>query len=319
MASKWMKKKESLFAKFKEEKRLDETKTGGIQRLDMVWKTPEKGTADKVKTYQVRFLTDKNDNFYKSYHYHMFKDKAGKWQFIFCKKSYGMEQDCPICSVVQKLYQGSDTDKKSAFMYKRKNKHCGNVYIVKDVRDADVEYDNDKNAGKVKIYEFPDKLEQMVKSEMIDDEYGAGMGVFDPGEDGVDFILKVGATKPVSEGYNKGKTFPDYSTSKFSNKSMAIGSDDEIDGIMEKTFDLDEYLKNMERSTSDILEILKKEFLFELIENDYSDNVAPKPVRQKQVETRVDDIPEPKNTKKEKEIVEDEISDDDLLAELESL
>lgn len=41
--------------------------------MDILWPTPEKGTVDKPKIYQLRLLPDTNDNFYKSFYYHMYK------------------------------------------------------------------------------------------------------------------------------------------------------------------------------------------------------------------------------------------------------
>ena len=69
MASKWMKNKEELFKQFKDEVNKEVTTN---TRNDMVWKTPERGTTENPKTYQLRLLMDPNDNFYKSYHYHMY-------------------------------------------------------------------------------------------------------------------------------------------------------------------------------------------------------------------------------------------------------
>jgi hypothetical protein len=226
-----------------------------------------------------------------------------------------------------RLYRGSASDKKLGYKYKRKSKHCVNWYVGKDPRDAEAETDEDKNEGKVLVYEFPDKIESKLKQEMNDEEYGNGMNIFDPGEDGVDFILKVGATKPIQEeGPNKGKIFPDYSDSKFAPKPTPLSKKDEvIKQIMEQRHDLTEYLKSMERSEEVMLELVKSEpGLWEIVEQDYKQKTR-KPM------TKVeDDIPqEQKDSKEEtnkteKEPVvennsESEESDSDLLAELESM
>jgi len=65
--SKWMKDKKDLFKKFKDEKNAEKETGGGINRSEMVWKTPEKGTAENPKTYILRLLMDANDDFYKTF------------------------------------------------------------------------------------------------------------------------------------------------------------------------------------------------------------------------------------------------------------
>jgi hypothetical protein len=323
--SKWLKGKEKSFNKFKEQKKQEqEQQQAGPRRSEMVWNTPEKGTVDKPKTYELRLIPDKNNNFYKTFFYHMYKSTAtGKWVFVFCKKTYGMECFCEFCMANMKLYQGSKEDKRTAYLYKRKQKHCINAYIVNDPRDADAESQEDKVSGTVKIYDFPDKIEAKIKSEMNDDAHGAGINIFDPGEDGVDFLLKVGATK---EDEDK-RVFPDYSTSKFSSKSNPIAdSDAKIEAIMDSTHDLDEYLKSMERTNEEILKLIKTEMLWEYIKADYPYELSEEDkeetkAEEKKKETKVED----KQTFEEPPLPDEpymngqDISDADLLAELENL
>lgn len=331
MASKWLKGKEKLFNEFKEKKKQEsEGVTTGPRRQDIVWKTPEKGTQEKPKNYVGRFLPDQNGNFYKSFLYHMFKNLKGNWTFVLCPKTHKMDNSCPICNATMKLYKGSKEDKQMAYNYKRKSKHCANWYVVKDPRDADVSSKDEKVQGKVLVYEFPDKIDAKVKSEMTDEEYGQGMNIFDPGEDGVDFLLKVGSTKPN----DKGETYHDYSESKFTTKSYSLGStDEEIQKIIDSTHNLDEYLKAMERSENELIEICKDEMLWELIQCDYSKHKSGP--RQPQTTNQVDELPfdqndEQENTIKEQKSFQDSkettttdgeinITDEELLEELNSL
>lgn len=328
MASKWMRDKEMIFNKFKEQKKQEQEKqTAGPRRSEIVWKTPDKGTVDKPKIYQGRLLVDLNDTFYHSYYYHMFQDKSGKWMFVFCPKSWDMNSYCPFCAATMRLYRGSAQDKKLGYKYKRKSKHCVNFYIVKDPRDAEAESDEEKNEGKVLIYEFPDKIESKIKQEMNDDEYGNGINIFDPGEDGVDFILKVGATKPIQEeGPNHGKVFPDYSDSKFAPKPTPLKkTDKEIEEIMGKRHDLTEYLKSMERSEEDILDLVKSEDLWDMIEQDYEKQTRSSFAKSSE---DMDSFPgseqkeqQSEDTKEEKkeESVNGSEEESDLLAELENM
>lgn len=335
MASKWLKGKEKLFNDFKEQKKQEsENNAAGPRRKDIVWKTPEKGTQEKPKNYVGRFLPDKNGNFYKSFLYHMFKNAKGTWTFVLCPKTHGMDKYCPLCAATMKLYKGTKEDKSMAYNYKRKSKHCGNWFVVKDPRDADAGSEDEKVQGKDLVYEFPDKVEQKVKSEMTDEEYGQGMNIFDPGEDGVDFLLKVGATKPDQNG----NTYHDYSESKFTTKPYPLAkTDEEIQKIMDSTHDLDEYLKAMERSEEELIEIVKDEMLWELIQQDYANDPRfkdkPGPTQAQSVEemdepgfdanVESEAKPEP-TTDQEESKSEDsddsgDIDDDALLEELNSL
>ena len=273
---------------------------------------------------------DTNDNFYKTYHYHMYHSTStGKWIFVLCPKTFDFGAYCPFCAAVSKLYLGSTEDKKTAYNFKRKVKHCSNVYVVKDFRD-DGKIDEEKTSGKVWVYEFPGKVESKIKQEMNDSEYGAGMNLFDPGKDGYDFILKVGATVPINqEGANKGKSFPDYGDSKFANKPTAIADSDEvITKIMGDRHDLTKYIETMTRTDEDMIEMLKKEMLYELIKHEYEARKGIKEISdrssEKINETGNDAMDNTKsepnkiNTDKVAEPKED-LSEEDLLKELESM
>jgi hypothetical protein len=270
---------------------------------------------------------DINDNFYKTYHYHMYFSKSlEKWIFVLCPKTFDFSNYCPFCAATSKLYLGTKTDKAVGYQIKRKTKHCINAYIVKDPRDQD-KIEEERSEGKVLIYEFPSKIESKIKSEMNDVEYGCGQYVFDPGEDGFDFVLKVGATKPIQdEGPNKGKVFPEYGDSKFSSKSSPIAdSDDIIEQIMEQRHDLDKYLKSMMKDPEDLVELLKKEMLWDLIEEEATFRMGLKkltPVEEQKMEGEFtpDEKPEPKEENPEsKEEKQENKDDEDFLKELEGL
>ena len=338
--SKWLKGKEKLFNQFKEEKKQEqEQQQAGPRRTDIIWPTPVKGSQEKPKIYELRLLCDKNGNFYKTFHYHMYKSPVTqKWVFVLCPKTYGMERFCAICAVSTKLWQGSKEDKNTAKGFFRKRKHCVNVFVGNDPRDADATNDEEKMNGKVKIYDFPDIVESKIKSEMNNEAYGAGINIFDPGEDGVDLILMVGSTKPVQEeGPNKGKSFHDYGNSKFSSKSRPIlDSDEEIETVMDSVHDLDEYLKGMERTDEELIELMETESLLDYIVNEIPKNIkveSKKPKNdepqgeqkelepdEKVEEQREEKVEDPGGPKEEKESEpEDNISDEELLAQLNDL
>ena len=306
--SKWIDK--SLFNEFQKQKKSesDAPQTGGVRRSDLVWKTPEKGTVDKPKVYEGRFIPDKKGNFYKKYSYHMFLC-GEKWAFSICPKTYNFDNYCPFCSATSKLYQGTAADKKIAYQYKRKDKFVSNFFITSDPRDAEAETEN-KVEGTIKLYEFPAKVEMKLKEEITDTKNGYGYKIFDPGEDGHNFILKVLATKKDANG----KVWPDYSSSTFARASKAIGSDSEIDKIIKSTTNLDEYIKSLEVNEDVIKKWLKAEMLDELVEDEIERANGAKKVAEKTIE-KDDDIDD-SIWDGDKEESNDTESDDDTDPEL---
>jgi hypothetical protein len=319
--SKWINK--DLFGKFQEEKKQEKEAPNatGINRMEYLWKNPEKGTETTPKVYVGRFLPDKKDKFYDKYSYHMFKT-GEKWAFFLCKKTYGMEEFCPLCEATRKLYMGSAADKKMAYNYKRKDKFVGNFYVIDDPRDGEREK-QDKVNGTVKLYEFPGKVEMKLKEQITDSKYGLGPAIFDPGVDGYDFIIKVLSTKKDE----KGNVWPDYSNSEFSRKPYALkDSDQEIKQIMESRIDIDEYIKSMDKTDEEMIAVLKSEMLWDLVKDEYN----RKTKKETKVESTIGDDwddskwdnvesseEEEKTTNTTSSTSED--SDEELLKELENL
>ena len=342
--SKWINK--DAFGKFQEQKKEEKTqKTSfGIRRSEMVWDTPQKGTETVAKEYTGRFIPDPNDIFYKMYYYHMFR-VGEKWFFDLCPKTFDFENYCPECSVTQKLWMGTAADKKSANNYKRKRKYVGNWFVVKDPRDEGQE-EEDKAAGKVKLYEFPNKVEMKLKEELTDQEEGLGPAIFDPGKNGHNFILKVLSTIPTQEG----DTWPDYAQSLFSRKSSAIGTDVEIEEIMKQRISVDEYIEGLKKTDDEVEKALKSEMVLELVKDEWNkvknkedasesngivqeaaDSLKedidskkvttdlksePKEDGKEIVKTKIDDSPPWEEDKKDTDL---EASDAELLAELDGL
>ena len=311
--SKWI--DSGAFEKFVEDKKQEKESNVGApgfkRRLEMQWKNPVRGTVDKPKVYTGRFLPDPKRQYYKRYFYHMFPVGEG-WQFHLCPKTFSFDNYCPWCSVTSKLYSGTAADKKSAYMYKRKEKYLGNFYIVDDPRDHE---NDDKVNGTVKMYEFPGKLEAKIKEQATSKD-GIGAAIFDPGDEGFDLIIKITSTKKDPNG----KVWPDYGLSDFSRKSYALGTDEEIDAIMEQTMDMDEYLESMERSPEVIEQTLKQLMFWDMVSDEMKkeEKITPSDITKKEKE---DDIPEPEvvTVKETIEAEGEELSDSDLMDELNNL
>jgi hypothetical protein len=337
--SKWIKK--DLFESFQKEKIEEkDTSTGGFIRSNLLWETPDKGTLEQAKIYEGRFVPDPNGEFYKRYYYH-FWQSGESWVFILCPKTDDFKNYCPFCSAVSKLYNGTAQDKKHAYNLKRKEKFVGNFFVVKDPRDSDRDEEK-KVVGKIKLYEFPSVVEKKLKNEVTDRDEGYGMQIFDPSENGRNFILKVMSTKKQEDG----KTWPDYSSSTFSRSQSAIAdSEDEIDALMQTCTDLVAYVKSMETQLDKQVQVLKNEFLWELVETEclakgYEDveTEGKEPKKEKKAEeSKKDDDSFDTGKKEEKEKKKEEkkkeekkeekpsedtgsdIDDDDLLAELDNM
>lgn len=341
--SKWINK--DLFDDFRKEKVEEKDSSGSFRRSDMLWDTPQKGTVEQAKVYEGRFLQDPKGKFYRKYLYHMWQS-GENWIFALCPKtgtSEDMKNYCPLCSANAKLYNGTGQDKKQAYQIKRKERFVGNWYIAKDPRDTEKD-DENKVVGKVRLYEFPAAVEKKLKNEVVDTDEGYGTQIFDPSEDGRNFIIKVLSTKKDEEG----RQWPDYSSSTFSRSQSSIGSEEEIDALMENRVILDEYIENMEMSKEKMVEILKNEFLWELVEdeclkNGYKDVAVEKPKEaQEQEEAPKEEAPKddekkeedppwdtgeeekkkeetPKEETPKEETNADDLDDDDLLAELDNM
>lgn len=289
--SKWI--SEDLFNKFVEDK-INEGERGIGDNRFPKWKTPEPGGIEKAKTYTGRFLPDMNGNFYKKMLYHMIQ-VGDKWRFILCPKTHSFDNYCPICAVVAQLYKGSESDKRLAGNFKRKEKFVANWYVVDDPRDNEIQEDDKKSSGKVFIYEFPSKIEKKIKSQLIDKKEGIGQSIFDPGKDGYNFLVKVALTKPGPDG----KSWVNYDESEFTRKNSAIlSSDNEIEEVMNSRFNLTEYLDSLIKDNEELVDILKTENVFDFIEDEYNRRFS---IKSNKSETQ---------SPSKNEDVEDNVSDD---------
>ena len=304
--SKWINK--DKFKNFQDQKKKEQDSAPvGQSNRSIVWQTPEKGTPERPKVYEGRFLPDKDGNFYEKYFYHMFR-LGERWQFILCEKTFGLDHFCPFCTASSKLYMGTSADKKVAGQFKKKEKFVSNFYIIDDPRDG--ERDDDKKVNNtVKLYEFPWKVEMKLKEEITNRKHGLGISIFDPGDDGYNFLLKVLATKKDRDG----NIWPDYSMSEFTRRPSSLGTEDEVDEIMKSTVSLKEYISMMRKPDDEVMDILKKAMIWELVESEWN--------RSKNVTTEEreadDDVFVEDDENSEPDLSEDE--DEDLLKELDNI
>ena len=325
--SKWLNKKK--FKEWDEQKSTEQDNSNENQSFYKKWINPKMGGVGKPREYEFRLLPDTDGSGYKGYFYHMFQ-VGEKWEFFSCPKTEGLECYCPWCQITQILYKGNASDKKKAGDYKRKQKYVSNVFIVNDPRDADESDDERKVSGTVRLYEFPPTVEKMFKSEITDKKNGYGEAIFDPEEEGYNFLLKIEAKKPDANG----KTWPDYSPSMFARKPSAIADDeDDLDELMESRIELTEYIGSLEKTPEEHKKILKEEMVWDDVEGEFNAKFVPSEAPKKDEGTG-DDVPDwsekeekPEKKKTTKKVAkkeakkedDDSDSDADLLEELNDL
>lgn len=318
--SKWISK--DTFKEFADEKKNETQPASGGAFLDKKWKALEKGPSDNPKTYEVRFLPDPKNGFYKKIFYHMWK-QGEKWVYQLCPKTEDFNNACPICAVVNKLFQGSESDKNEARKLKRKEKYVSNVFVAYDPRDAGKAPDDEsKQEGKVLIYEFPSKVEQKLAEEIKDTRNGLGASIFDPDADGYNFVIKVGTQ---SGGTNQ--SFPEYSMSTFARRPNAIADSEEaIDKLMADRVTLDEYISKSRKPMSVLIEAMKTEMFWDLIASDFRKYENAEEPTEKKSEPKTEtprEEPKQESVKAEskaesKKDESDDLDEAALLAELEN-
>jgi len=311
--SKWLDK--DKFKDFKNDRQNEAEKPETQMAFARRWRNPVMGSQSKPKEYHLRFLSDPNGEFYKKYNYHMFKS-GENWKFIMCPKTHGMDEYCPWCQITQLLYQGSAADKKKAGEYKRKEKYVGNIFVGKDARDADENDDEKKVEGKTFLYEFPSTVEKQVKKELIDEENGWGMDIFDP-EKGYNMILRIGAKKPDANG----KVWPEYDQTTFAKRATSIAdSNEEIEEIMKSCQSVDEFLTNSMWSADKHEETLKSEMVWEDVESDFLKKLGTsKKVETKESSKELKEQEAKESVNETKSGKSSDPTDDELLEELNSL
>jgi hypothetical protein len=276
---------QDLFKSFlqEEEKASEQKPSAGPRRTDIVYPTFKRGEDENsFLEYVGRLLPNINSTvpsfaFKVKFHYHMFQ-QGEKWIFVLCPKTWDIDAYCPFCSASMKLYNsGVSTDKKRAPRYYRKDKFAVNYYCKSDPRDSSRE---EKLAGKVWVLEFPSVLNSKITAEQKEGENTRGLHIYNPGKDGYDIIVRVKSTKPSKDK----KVFHNYDDSTFGLKATPLAkTDEEIQTIMDSRHDLVEYIKSMERTPTEIVEILKEEMIWEMVKADFKkhykvDDVKDEPI-----------------------------------------
>jgi len=166
---------------------------------------------------------------------HAFKGPTGQWYIEKSLTSIG-QQD-PLSELNSKMWNsGIEADKGIVRQRKRNLRYVANVLIISDPSAPE-------NEGQVKLYRFGKKIFDKIMDSMqpqFPDE--APVNPFDMWE-GADFTLKIRKV----EGY------PNYDASSFKAPSAIAGSDDDLEAIYNKQYDLSEWTDPKNYKTYDEL------------------------------------------------------------------
>ena len=166
---------------------------------------------------------------------HAFKGPTGQWYIEKSLTSIG-QQD-PLSELNSKMWNsGIESDKGIVRQRKRNLRYVANVLIVSDPS-------NPENEGQVKLYRFGKKIFDKIMDSMqpqFPDE--TPVNPFDMWE-GADFTVKIRKV----EGY------PNYDASSFKSPDAIPGSDEELEALYNKQYDLNEWTDPTNYKTYDEL------------------------------------------------------------------
>ncbi len=158
---------------------------------------------------------------------HSFKGPSGLWYIEDSLTTIG--QTDPVGEFNSKLWNSTSDDespaRKQARAQKRKLVYVSNIHVVKDTAAPE-------NEGKVFLFKYGKKVFDKIMEKLepqFDDEQPHN--VFDP-ELGANFRLKA----RMVEGYRN------YDKSEFDDASPIANSDEKMTAILEKCYDLEEFL-----------------------------------------------------------------------------
>lgn len=241
---------------------------------ERLWKptVDEKGNATAI----IRFIPDQSGTPYVKYHTHNFSymlDGVKKYWIRNCINTFGYDKECPICKKNQEYWNSAfDSDKSIASQRKRKLVFMANILVIKNPADPEAE-------GKVFLYSFGQKIYDKIKDKMFPSDELKSLGEYD---EYVPFDLYEGANFKLVQV--KQGDFPNYDKSEFL-KQSPVGKEKEIEVIMEKTYDLSEFVTEDKFPTNEEV-ITKLGSLLGLS----SKTEAPKPKKEIVVEEDLEDI-----------------------------
>mgnify|MGYP002641607098 CR=1 FL=1 len=220
-----------------------------------------------------------------------------RWFVAECPTT--IDEKCPYCETYLEAWKYKDTEKTEELKGgKRKEEYISNVLVIKDPG-------NPENEGKVMLYKYGWAIQKMIDTALEGEEEAEvdPINIYDP-INGANFLLKHSrqGKNIVLEG------------SKFLNPSSIVEEDESaIEELIEKTYDLTEYLNSLTYETYD--ELKKKFYKFEngVYPDETSETKSGTPkkeVPKKETPKKEEKVPEkPKESSTESVVKDDELDD----------
>lgn len=187
----------------------------------------------------VRFIPDKNLITFVEKNSHFGSHKIGDekhWFIAECPTTKG--DSCPFCEEYLKAWKYKLEDRVQMLKpAKRRTEYISNVYVVKDPGNPD-------NNGKIMLMKYGYSVRKMIEQSINgDEELGIEpINIFSPFS-GANFLLK---HSPQGDNIT-------LDGSKFLNPSSLLETDEEAEALLEKTYDLKEYINSIEYESYDAL------------------------------------------------------------------
>ena len=211
----------------------EQEKKKGFVKDTRFWKpsVDDKGNATAI----IRFIPDQNMTPFIKYYSHNFKymeNGLTKYWIKNCINTFGYDKECPICKKNQEYWNSAyPSDKAISSQRKRKLIYVSNILVIKNPANPDDE-------GKTFLFSYGQKIYDMIKDKMFPSEEVKALGEY---EQYVPFDLFKGANFKLVQV--KQGDYPNYDKSCFG-KQGPIGTEKQIDVIMEKTYDLSEFIQD---------------------------------------------------------------------------
>lgn len=256
----------------------------GFKKDERYWKptTDEQGNAFVI----MRFIPDPNDvpfNHIRKHNFNYMVDGVKKYYIKNCINTFGFDKECPLCKKNNEYYNSAFKEDKELYeQRKAKHSYTANVLIIQNANKPEDE-------GKVFLFEYGNKIADKIKGRRFpseQDKQDPDFKSFDPFDwyEGADFKLKV---KKVGD-------YPNYDDSTFSNPKE-IGSDDFIDSLIEKSYDLSEFMDVSKFPTNEeTAKVLSSILGIDIPDTPVVEKKSnPKPVNKIEEFTRSEPEPEP--------------------------
>jgi hypothetical protein len=221
---------------FKQFKKRSQTSIGALTEKLLKDSENQKGSSYTENTNEFKLQTDKSGNgraiirflpdpvdpegiFYVSLYNHGFK-VGNKWVIENCPTTRGIDRPCPICEKNVEFWDtGIESNKSLARDRKRKLSYYANIYVISNPADPSME-------GQVKLFRFGQKLKDKIEAASKPEFEGDSVILPHNYWEGANFRLISKTVRTTIGG--KEVNMPNYDDSRFEEKSVFLGGDDDL-------------------------------------------------------------------------------------------